>query len=266
MGYVFPILAAAAHIAFVAHAGLPKDGATTPASYNDISLVMPAVATVLYLAMCYFGPKMMAKRAPFELKGEMQVYNLYETVYNIVNVALFVMEVRRLGMSVWGTVWECGADQRANYLLFGVWMHYTNKYIELLDTVFMVLRKKNQQLSFLHMYHHTLLIWSWAFVCKMPCCADSYFGACVNSFIHIIMYSYYFMALLKIKCPWKKYITQAQMLQFLTCAAHSFYILYFGTCPPSLPLLQLFVMVNMFVLFAQFYMKAYASKKAAKTS
>jgi hypothetical protein len=33
-------------------------------------------------------------------------------------------------------------------------MHYANKYVELLDTVFIVLRKKTQQLSYLHMYHH----------------------------------------------------------------------------------------------------------------
>lgn len=33
------------------------------------------------------------------------------------------------------------------------------RYIELLDTVFMILRKKNQQLSFLHVYHHTLILW-----------------------------------------------------------------------------------------------------------
>ncbi len=33
------------------------------------------------------------------------------------------------------------------------------QYLELLDSVFMVLRKKTEQLSFLHCYHHCLLIW-----------------------------------------------------------------------------------------------------------
>jgi hypothetical protein len=46
------------------------------------------------------------------------------------------------------------------YLLTqSVWVHYNNKYVELLDTVWMVLKKKNDQVSFLHCYHHLLLIW-----------------------------------------------------------------------------------------------------------
>jgi hypothetical protein len=36
------------------------------------------------------------------------------------------------------------------------------------------------------------------------------------------------MAALKIKCPWKRYITQAQMLQFVIVFAHAVYVLVDG--------------------------------------
>lgn len=38
-----------------------------------------------------------------------------------------------------------------------VWLYYMCKITELLDTVFFVLRKKQNQISFLHVYHHTLM-------------------------------------------------------------------------------------------------------------
>lgn len=38
-----------------------------------------------------------------------------------------------------------------------VWWYFAAKIIELLDTVFFVLRKKNRQISFLHLYHHTMM-------------------------------------------------------------------------------------------------------------
>jgi len=56
---------------------------------GDLSVALPATATVLYLSMCYFGPKIMAKREAFEPKGFMLVYNAYQTVFNIITVAIF---------------------------------------------------------------------------------------------------------------------------------------------------------------------------------
>lgn len=50
---------------------------------------------------------------------------------------------------------------------FFVWLHYYNKYLEFFDTIFMVLRKKGDQLSFLHVYHHLTIAWAWWIVCKV---------------------------------------------------------------------------------------------------
>ena len=35
-----------------------------------------------------------------------------------------------------------------------------------------------------------LILWSWLFVCRMPCCADAYFGATANSAVHVLMYEH----------------------------------------------------------------------------
>jgi len=38
-----------------------------------------------------------------------------------------------------------------------VYIYFLAKLSELLDTVFFVLRKKEKQITFLHMYHHTVM-------------------------------------------------------------------------------------------------------------
>jgi hypothetical protein len=126
--------------------------------------------------------------------------------------------------------------------------------VELLDSLFMVLRKKSDQLSFLHCYHHCLLIWAWLYCMLLSGCVDTFFGAGCNAAIHVLMYSYYLLSALGIPCGWKRYLTVAQMAQFVACAGQSLNVLFTpDACPPALPLTQLFVMVNMLFLFGRFY-------------
>lgn len=96
-----------------------------------------------------------------------------------------------------------------------VWIYYMAKIIELLDTVFFVLRKKTSQVSFLHVYHHTL----------MPICAfigvkylagghGTLLGL-INSFIHVLMYTYYMLSAMPSMQKflwWKKYLTILQIV------------------------------------------------------
>jgi len=76
---------------------------------------------------------------------------------------------------------------------FAVWLHYCNKYLEFFDTIFMVLRGRLDQVSFLHIYHHTTIVWAWYWGVRLYIRGDSYFGALLNSIIHVFMYSYYAM-------------------------------------------------------------------------
>lgn len=42
-----------------------------------------------------------------------------------------------------------------------LWWYYVSKGIEYLDTVFFILRKKFNQISFLHVYHHFTMFTLW---------------------------------------------------------------------------------------------------------
>ena len=117
------------------------------------------------------------------------------------------------------------------------------------------------QVTFLHIYHHCLMMWAWLYVLKIGAGGDAWFGAAVNSFVHVCMYAYYLLAQLKVQCPWKKYLTQLQMAQFCACMMHSCYVLCRRNAPIGLPVVQGFVMLNMLVLFARFYQNRYQHRE-----
>jgi len=237
------------------------DGKGESSIFKEVWWECPAVATVLYLCTIFGLKRYMKDRPVPALKNYMLTYNMYQTILNAWCVLSFIKEAYKADFSVWGNRYQPQKDFQISFL---VWVHYNNKYMELLDTVFMALRKKNNQISFLHVYHHVLLIWSWFAVCKIEPGGDSYFGATVNSFIHVLMYSYYACALLKIQIPWKRQLTNCQMVQFCACFSQSIYVLNAGTYNKFLTWLQIWVMSNMLVLFGNFYRKQYLNKAAQK--
>lgn len=93
------------------------------------------------------------------------------------------------------------------------------KLVELCETVFFVLRRKNSQVSKLHVYHHvSTAILGWIMV-KFVGGGMILFSVVLNSSVHIIMYSYYFAALFGEALqrqlePIKRRITLIQMVSW----------------------------------------------------
>jgi len=106
--------------------------------------------------------------------------------------------------------------------------------------------------------------------CQCQCqWMDSYFGAMLNSMIHVMMYSYYALALFKIPCPWKRFLTQAQLGQFTSVVIYSIVCIAMwgekrGWKEVTCIAIQVGEMTSLFVLFARFYKKSY-SKKSKKS-
>lgn len=91
-------------------------------------------------------------------------------------------------------------------------INYYFKYWEFLDTFFLVIKKK--KLMFLHVYHHmaTAALCYSQIVNETPL---SWVIICLNLTVHVIMYGYYAMTSIGIRCPWKKMVTSSQIIQFV---------------------------------------------------
>lgn len=88
----------------------------------------------------------------------------------------------------------------------------------------------------------------------------------INLFVHTVMYSYYFITSLK---PiegtlwWKRHITQLQLLQFGCLTLHFLQVLIHNTCnhPFIISFMGFVQNIFMFLLFFDFYYKAYVKKR-----
>jgi len=219
-----------------------------------------SLVAIGYLVIIFFGTMIMKNSKKFELQwfsllhnGMMVVINAY-MCYEIIHQAL-LSEFHLFGN---------GVDTSVNGLPLAkvLWLFYFSKPIEFIDTFIMILKKNFHQVSFLHVYHHvaTFSIW-WAVVYYAPG-GDTYFSAAQNSFIHVLMYGYYFLASLKINAPWKRFLTQAQMFQFLLNVIQACYVIYYPTPYPKwLAIVLLSYMVTLLALFGNFYVQS--QKKAA---
>lgn len=100
---------------------------------------------------------------------------------------------------------------------------------DLVETFVMVLRKKQNQVSFLHVYHHiTVVLIAWATVKYYPG-GMAIIPTILNNGVHVFMYSYYFLSsypqMPKYLRPIKPYITIVQMVSNDTKINYYFVIL-----------------------------------------
>lgn len=97
----------------------------------------------------------------------------------------------------------------------------------------------------------------------------TFFGM-LNTFVHIVMYSYYLLAALGPKVQpylwWKKYLTAMQMVQFVLVMVHAFQ-LFFIDCdyPQAFNWFICGHAVMFYVLFRAFYKEAYTKGKKLPT-
>lgn len=148
------------------------------------------------------------------------------------------------------------------YIHFGF---FFNKLVDLLDTVFFTLRKSYKQVTVLHVYHHVMVVTvCYAFMRFYGTGGHAGVTGMINSFVHAIMYFYYFLSALypgvKTSIWWKKYITIIQLIQFVILFVHSTYVLVFSKgcgLPKSIPLIVGLQAVIMMWMFTNFYIKTY---------
>ncbi|KAM9858233.1 elongation of very long chain fatty acids protein 7a [Aulostomus maculatus] len=239
---------------------------------NWFLMSSPLPQTVIIVAYIYIvtslGPWLMENRKGFDLKGILIVYN-----FGVVALSLYMCY--EFIMSGWGTGYSFHCDlvdysdsPQAMRMAATCWLYYFSKFIEMLDTVFFVLRKKTSQVTFLHVYHHSIMPFTWWFGVRFAPGGLGTFHALLNCIVHVIMYTYYGLTAMGPQYQkylwWKKYLTTIQLIQFVMSTSHIAQYFFMKDCPYQFPIfiyiIGLYSLIFLF-LFLNFWYHAYTKGK-----
>lgn len=217
-----------------------------------------SLAVAGYFSMICVLSKYMDRRVPYNLKVPMLIYNnaqILLNIYMVYGLSAVISYPNIYGINIPYT----------SELRYFVYIHYLSKYLDYFDTLFIILRgKETQQLSYLHIYHHSTIGIIWGFLLyRGHGNGTAAFGCLINSAVHLVMYSHYLCTSLGYRNPFKKYITRTQLLQFVVCLLHSLVVICVeDIVPRRYALIELVYQTTMLVLFSNFYVKSYYARDA----
>ncbi|XP_059613962.1 elongation of very long chain fatty acids protein 4-like [Phlebotomus argentipes] len=221
-----------------------------------------AIISVYLCVVLKWGPDFMRNRRPFDLKIVIAAYN-----FSMIVMCSWVIYAYQQEGIHFGTFMSCvemdfSDSPTLMRVLSITWWVMMAKVIELVDTVFFVLRKKQKQVSVLHVYHHASTLFLCWLGAKYVGVGVAIFSILVNSFVHVLMYSYYFLSIFRSLQhrlrPIKPYITVIQMVQFTMILVHIGVTAYFHCTLPTAILAMYFPnVVVIFYMFYNFYQHSY---------
>ncbi|KAG8708407.1 hypothetical protein FRC08_018916 [Ceratobasidium sp. 394] len=249
---------------------LPSHLTSYQPGVTPLSTVPVVVACLVgYLTTIFSLREVMRGREPMKLTTLFQFHNIYLTAGSGLLLVLMAEEVLPI---LWKTglfAAICADESWTPRLEFYYMINYYIKYVELADTVFLVLKKK--PLAFLHVFHHAAT----ALLCFTQLnghTSVSWVPIVLNLTVHVFMYYYYWATAGGRKIWWKKYLTTMQITQFIIDLVAVYFASYsyfsatywphlptFGTCSGTegAALFGCGLLTSYLFLFIDFYMRTY---------
>ncbi|XP_069354763.1 very long chain fatty acid elongase 7-like [Maniola hyperantus] len=236
-----------------------------------MSSPMPVAGIMIsyWLFVLKLGPMYMKSRDPVQVTKYLVVYNIFQ-VFVSFYIAIAVINCMRT-YGVFPSICPGDPVERKSLLVRSCHTFLLAKITELLDTIFFVLKKNGRQVTFLHVYHHSMVVIVTWIALKMDSVYPSatFIGG-INALVHAVMYTYYGLSAFPSMAKylwWKKYITTLQLAQFFTIMAHHYVSFRMAKCD-KIDIFFLATIFHLFLfvyLFLDFYIKTYMKNINKKT-
>ena len=128
-------------------------------------LILLMICGVYLWFVLVAGPRFMEKREPYNVKHLMRIYN----VLQVIICTIYVTRSYQLGFT-FDYIFKCErfeflSELQMTEIKLGGWLFLMLRTGEFLETIFFVLRKKEKQASFLHIFHHIGSVFmTWLFI------------------------------------------------------------------------------------------------------
>ena len=223
----------------------------------------PIIVTIIYSLIIYVGSRLMRHRPTpcgRRISEYMISYNVFQLLLSCATAVLLLREVFRLDFWLYGNK----VDSSHNWLSFLIWSHYHNQILQMLDTVFLVCRKKFGALSLLHVWLRLASMWSWYWVVRFGLGGDSYFPALVQTTTRIPVYVFYVSSLLRNgewhSSYWKERITKLQLGTFVLLIFYSMAVFVTGSIHRFVNAVFLATLLQSLLLFTNFHFETTQAK------
>ena len=234
---------------------------------SSFNVPITILFTYLFFVL-YAGPRLMQNRKPFSLKWILITYNL---ILSLVNLFFFFKILIESNYCRYLLNVDYHSSNRFEFVnaknLTYWWIYLWSKYLDMFDTIFFVLRKKQSQITGLHVYHHaSVATMGWFYFRLRPFNIISGAFGLINAPIHTIMYAYYGLAAIGPHMQkylwWKRYITQIQIFQFILLFIYAIYFVTYQNGYPSFYVYDLFFQTTLYlILFTRFYIRSYVKNQ-----
>lgn len=227
-----------------------------------------AIICSYLLLVTVIGPRLMQNRRPFLLKGPMIVYNFFMVMTNgyFFLYLLNIVNYKKMFFDFKFPNQKDDFSENAVQEIRMLFLCYLTRFLDLLDTIFFVLRKKSKQITLLHLYHHSFVpILGWMAMKIAPQVPGIKLFLLLNCLVHTIMYLYYGLAALGPQTQkylwWKRHITQLQLAQFVIFTIYGIIMVFHQEGYP-VALFWISFAQNPFFLymFLDFYRKTYKNR------